>query len=511
MTTLLSLASTTVWALSQVNGVYQIGSGADLKAFADLVNGGTTGANAVLTADINLDGVAWTPIGNATYKYAGTFDGAGKNITNFYYKTNGNYNGLFGYINGATVKAFSISGTLESNGAENGVIGYTDGAAVVSGIHSSLNITVDCATHTGGIVGGSLATDESTLLVENCTYDGTLTSNNQADAQGGIIGFTRVGTIRNCLFSGTIDGKVSSQYGGILGFGRIEWFGGIHNCLSIGKINAPSSTLAAAIIGNWGGPATSNVTNNYYLLADGSTTDIAIGNKAESISEAPILATTTILANGEMAYILNGRTQGGTNWYQTLGIDDYPTPDSSKPRVYEITVSSAGYASFVPQTNIKALPEGVTAYAGQRHGDLLHLAEVTELPADNAVILKATEGNYYCNSTDESRSLGTSNDLTFSDTDFAATGTQYCLANGTAGIGFYQVLSGITIPARKVYLTEPAGVKEFFGFENDDATSINEELRMKNEELGAIYNVAGQRIGKMQKGVNIINGMKILK
>ena len=46
----------------------------------------------------------------------------------------------------------------------------------------------------------------------------------------------------------------------------------------------------------------------------------------------------------------------------------------------------------------------------------------------------------------------------------------------------------------------------------DDATSVNEELRMKNEELeGAIYNLAGQRISKKQKGINIVGGKKELK
>jgi hypothetical protein len=46
----------------------------------------------------------------------------------------------------------------------------------------------------------------------------------------------------------------------------------------------------------------------------------------------------------------------------------------------------------------------------------------------------------------------------------------------------------------------------------DDATSVNEELRIKNEELeGAIYNLAGQRISKKQKGINIVGGRKELK
>ena len=78
-------------------------------------------------------------------------------------------------------------------------------------------------------------------------------------------------------------------------------------------------------------------------------------------------------------------------------------------------------------------------------------------------------------------------------------------------VGFYLASTG-TIKAGKAYLESASGVKAFF-FAEDDATSINEELRMKNEEFneGAIYNLAGQRINRMQKGINIVNGKKILK
>ncbi len=90
----------------------------------------------------------------------------------------------------------------------------------------------------------------------------------------------------------------------------------------------------------------------------------------------------------------------------------------------------------------------------------------------------------------------------------------YVLQNNNDRIGFYQVVRNQqpTVKANRCYLTVPdSNVKAFF-FNEDDATSINEELRMKNEESeGGIYNLAGQRIQKMQRGINIVNGKKILK
>ena len=322
------------WALDQVNGVYQIGSAQDLVDFAALVNGGTTGANAVLTTNIDLDGTTWTPIGNSTNKYAGTFDGQGYAITNFDYTATSDYNGLFGYISNATVKNFSISGTLTSDGfTKNGVVGCATGTAKVTGIHSSMAINVsNFKAHTGGIVGGDNGATTDKIVVDGCEFSGSLTHSGTGDCQAGIMGYTGYSTIRNCIFSGTINGG-NSKYGGILGYCKQPSFGGVQNCLSIGKIVAdPSCTTAAAIIANFNGAATSNVKNNYYCLAEGSTTTIAIGNKASSC-EAPHAVTASQLASGEVCYLLNG-DQSNIAFHQTLSTDDVPTLDASHGIVY---------------------------------------------------------------------------------------------------------------------------------------------------------------------------------
>ena len=54
---LVYMFSSATWALDQVGGVYQIGTGQDLADFAALVNGGDVTANAVLTADIDYTGI----------------------------------------------------------------------------------------------------------------------------------------------------------------------------------------------------------------------------------------------------------------------------------------------------------------------------------------------------------------------------------------------------------------------------------------------------------------------
>ena len=89
----------------------------------------------------------------------------------------------------------------------------------------------------------------------------------------------------------------------------------------------------------------------------------------------------------------------------------------------------------------------------------------------------------------------------------------YVLQNNSNIVGFYQVAAGSqpTVGANRCYLTVPeSGVKAFF-FSEDDATAIQTIDNRQQTTGGDIYNLAGQRLSKMQRGINIINGKKILK
>ena len=332
LTALLGMWGMNAWAQT----TYEISTADELLAFAEAVNNGEASANAVLTADIDLAGAAWTPIGNAEVQYAGTFDGQGHAITGFEYEAIGDYNGLFGYINNATVKNFSISGTLTSNGfTKNGVVGNACGSSVVSGIYSSLTINVsNCKAHTGGIVGGDNGNTTDLVIVEGCEYSGTMTHSGEGDCQAGILGYTGYAGVRNCIFSGTIIGEGATKYGGILGYCKRPEFVGVQNCLCIGKIVAEAPQYAAAIIANWNGDATQNVKNNFYCMQEGSSENVvAIGNKASSC-EAPHVVTAAQLASGEVCYQLNGSQSENVAFYQTLPGDVRPTVDATHGIVY---------------------------------------------------------------------------------------------------------------------------------------------------------------------------------
>ena len=338
--------------------------------------------------------------------------------------------------------------------------------------------------------------------INKCTFDGSLTvAEGSTDNFAGIAAYITGGDkVTNCGNFGTVTFKdAGCAAGGIVGYLN-STSATIQNCLTIGTLTyngTDSPKYGAAILGRTKGFSTDLVKNNYWL--EGS----AYGASKKDDGSDPLAVgsvTTAQLASGEVAYKL------GEAWYQLIGTDTHPVLDLTSPKVYEIIVTVAGYATFVPTENILAIPEGVTAYVGQQHDTYVHLEEVTELPADNAFILKANEGAYYYNCTKEVRTVTADNDLLFSTTDLVADGTQYVVAMVDGETAFYQVNEGTTIAARKAYITCSSGVKAFF-FGEDDATGISNVNTNANEK---IYNLAGQRLSKTQKGINIVGNKKVL-
>ncbi len=172
-----------------------------------------------------------------------------------------------------------------------------------------------------------------------------------------------------------------------------------------------------------------------------------------------------------------------------------------------VEVGDAGYATFVAPCDVDFTGAEVTPKAATFDGEYVQLADVTTVPAGTAVVVKAAEGTYTVPATTDAV-LGATNELVAATADVTADGTQYILAKQGTTAGFAMATTGSTIAAGKGYLVINSPVKAFYGFD-ENATGINDiELAGEN---APIYNVAGQRISKMQKGINIVGSKKILK
>ena len=165
------------------NGSYTVYNADGLLNVAELVNGGKTDINITLTADIDLTGKDWTPIGtDYDNSYKGTFDGGGHTITGLTFTTNDEYAGLFGWLNRAgTVKNVVMEGVqITSHQIYGGSI--------------------------GGVVGSGWGT------IENCSVSGSVSGTVYV---GGVVGVQIGGSITGCSSSATVKGMV--DVGGVAG------------------------------------------------------------------------------------------------------------------------------------------------------------------------------------------------------------------------------------------------------------------------------------------------------
>jgi hypothetical protein len=182
------------------NGPYEIDTAEKLAGLAVIVNTGSYessnspynffGETITLTGNINLyEYPNWTPIGDdASYPFAGTFNGDGKTIRNLRITTAATPIGLFGNI--------ATSGTVKDLNLRN------------------VNITVDStySTTAGGIVTGV-----NNGIIQGCTVSGIIDINVSGCNVGGVAG-TNSGTVTDSEVSGTIAGNTTnSNVGGIAG------------------------------------------------------------------------------------------------------------------------------------------------------------------------------------------------------------------------------------------------------------------------------------------------------
>ena len=186
------------------------------------------------------------------------------------------------------------------------------------------------------------------------------------------------------------------------------------------------------------------------------------------------------------------------------------TVEDAESIQFEIGANGDGYATAYlpfPYTT----PEGVTAYTGTLNGSSVSLTAIEgTVPANTAVVLKGTAGSTNTfNIADEADAIA-NNALSGSYDPVTGGEGIFALAKKNNVVGFYPVASTVTIPVGKAYLNTNSDVKRFtFSFE-DDATGIETIDNPTMTTDHPIYNVAGQRIQKMQKGINIVNGRKVL-
>ena len=243
------------------DGSYTVTSADGLMNIAKLVNGGKTDINITLTADIDLTGKNWTPIGTSFHNsYTGTFDGGGHTITGLTFTTNDEHAGLFGWLSKAgTVKNVVMEGVqITSNqiygGKIGGVAGYSDGTIENCSVSGSVSGTV----YVGGVVGaqweGSITGCSSSATVKGTVYVGGVTGQTNSSA-----------TLTACYATGNviieIDRTQNISGGGLVGFNGGN---GVWACYATGNVTSTGSSTGKVHISGFLGDNYTTVTACYW-------------------------------------------------------------------------------------------------------------------------------------------------------------------------------------------------------------------------------------------------------
>lgn len=362
---------------------YQISTAAGLKWFRDIVNGENGRAQkldacATLTADIVLnDGTfaedgsytpgpsdiptptEWTFIGcDYDEAYSGTFDGAGHTIQGVYCNDQiKGRAGLFGYVNGATIKDIKVTGYIKTYGLAGGIAAYIRGgtsitdcvnaATVIAGDtrgyspsagrivgcseREQQNQITDCI-NTGTVkvivpdgdyssAGGILGQAVNSTLISNCSNFGTVSGGRFENATskisyvGGITGRITLTTVSDCYNAGVVTDTANPEptLGGIVGI--LDGTTSLVNSYNVGSVTAASTTATLGGVAGSVSRYNNTITNCYYLTG---TAGQACGQNNGVITPTTTEKSAFDFANGGvLALLMANRPADAQPWDTT--------------------------------------------------------------------------------------------------------------------------------------------------------------------------------------------------
>ena len=386
-----------------------------LEWFRDYVNVGKSSACAKIADDVEeidmstvchkadaekqVAELNWTPIGNYSKQYQGTFDGNGKTIRNLFISSTSNEIGFFGHAADCRIKniTFDNAKVKGNDNCSTGILAGCAGSCVIENIKTTENCSVEGQYETGGIAGGAngnISNCENHAIVNgsyyvggivgicfdsensitSCANYGAITGTDQF--VGGIIGYFGEGSLQNSANNGNITGD--ARVGNLIGYANIC---NINNVLGIGNITANYADCNGLIVG-YIADASSTASgilayNSSAKMTIGGTeltgdAVVAIGSGSltypEGKNEADVVKAFTPeqLKSGEVAYLLNGsKSEGELAWYQKLGTDAYP-------------VLTAAEGNTVYHGSFRYCDNTISSYSNSSsENELVHVASAT--------------------------------------------------------------------------------------------------------------------------------------
>ena len=236
--------------------------------------------NYVLMNDIDLSGTSYTgavisDVSAPGTAFSGTFDGQNHTIKGLKIENATTaYKGLFGSINGATIRSLKVEGSVSSSdNYVGGIVGKIwSGTVENCSFHGTVTTTKNDA-YTGGIAGYAGNSSSQKATIKGCANIGDITGG----VVGGIAGYAKYSMLTNCYNTGTVNG--STRSGGIVGQNMNSTK--ITYCYNTGAIEGTSAGAIAGFAGV-------KISNCYWTRPDAGkgkgTGEIIGGGNVDSIS-----------------------------------------------------------------------------------------------------------------------------------------------------------------------------------------------------------------------------------
>ena len=557
-----------------VDGVYQIANKGNLLWWAAFVNAGNPESCAVVTADLDMSDAVYVPAGTEDNKYVGTFDGQGHAITLKLERSDLNYQGLFGIAtDGATIKNVIVKGSVKGNSYVAGIVGGSNGGTdgkTLNIFNCGNEAVVNAVNANGaGIIGVNMG-GSAHFLIKDCYNVGNVTSGRESGAITGWTGGDKT-TIKNTYNIGTVTNGEGDGF--IRGGGNLvntynlsasdEMVTGGELCAKLGYAFRQNVGKDAYPIFDRRHNVVKEITEAGYAtmyvpdpvqIPEGMS--VYSGEYEESwlklnrIADVVPANEPVVLKAGAGLYsfkpggpekeeyasflncdlecgLVNDQSLDGVNftlrcfYFEIKGRSSYK---NNHIRLYKNAAMDISCYQGGTITKIKFGFEGAYEFRDVLFSEGEYDKQ-TETWTGNARTLRITNKSDYdvriihldvTYQEDVQYDNIPGNVLKGTAEDIDAAGKYILTKPDGEQIGFYQAETG-TIEAGKAYLESSAGVKAIY-FEGDDATGIktidNGQQTTDNGQQttdNAIYNLSGQRLSKMQKGINIVNGKKILK
>lgn len=196
-----------------------------------------------------------------------------------------------------------------------------------------------------------------------------------------------------------------------------------------------------------------------------------------------------------------------------------PAPSGEDGSELLIVSTNDGYVTYCSSNGLDLT--NFEAYIISHYdGDIIYLSRIQNAPANTGLIIKAEAGNYDIPITADRGYVtnmlrGVNTDTTIQPTDGAF--TNFLLAKGNKGVGFYRVKEAGTLAAHKAYLQLPTTLLEngakYFQLRFDDGTTgMSGVIVSDDEEMKPYYDLQGRRFDNkpLIRGIYVRNGKKFV-